>query len=108
MSELTEMNEILSATGLKTYAIVLTLAGFKATEHEDTKLVTDYGMDNEKDYGKVLFFNSDCYIQYYKDRLPMKPWQVMLGRDEFGFGTKNDAIRHLYHEHYLVECTDLF
>ena len=90
---------------------IMTLAAFKATEHEDPELVLGYGMEDKKDYGKVLFFDGNCYIQHWMSSETTDPkfeWTVHLMNDECGFETKDAAIRYLYHEHYLVEHTDLF
>ena len=108
-----EINDMLGAVGLQTHTIVLTLAGFKASEHENDALAADYGMENEKDFGKVLFFDGDCYIQHFdkghnsfhkEDYL----WLVHLQNHEYHFTDKESAIRYLYMEHYLVEHTELF
>lgn len=97
-----DINKELAASGLKTYVIVMTLEAFKISEHENPKLVLEYGM-NDKDFGLVLFFDGNCYIQEYD-----KKWMVVLGSNEYEFDIKDDAISHLYHNHYLVECTELF
>ena len=108
-----ELNDMLAATGLKPYTIVMTFAAFKLSEHENDALVADYGMEDEKDFGKVLFFDGDCYIQRFDlDRPTSFPdvykWIVHLQNHEYHFTTKEAAIRYLYMEHYLVEHTELF
>ena len=98
-----ELNDMLAATGLKPYTIVMTFAAFKLSEHEDAALVKDYGMDNEKDYGKVLFFDGDCYIQEFEHETDLYGYVVRLQNHEYHFTEKDSAIRHLYCEHYLIE-----
>lgn len=110
------MNEITQRVKkLKTHSLITTLVGFKLTEFKNDKIAKDYGIDIEKDYGEVLFFEGNCYIQYYKSsnsfhgsHHPEFEWYVTIGNSEYGFNKKDDAISYLYHHHYLVECTDLF
>lgn len=112
---MSEINEQLAEAGLKTVTVVTTLAGFKLTEHKDKALAKDYSIDSEKDYGEVLFFEGDCYIQYYNSNNsfhgshhPEFEWYVTIGNSEYGFDKKDDVICYLYLHHYLIECTDLF
>lgn len=105
---MSEINEQLAEAGLKTVTVVTTLAGFKLTEHKDKALAKDYGIDSEKDYGEVLFFEGDCYIQYYENKINDCCWMVTIGNSEYGFDKKDDVICYLYLHHYLIECTDLF